>query len=53
MALDEPRRIPRERLKRRSLMGRRFLEMAGLSLSVAAFSFLIGLLMRVFLGFEV
>lgn len=32
---------------------RRFLEMAGLSLSVAGFSFLIGLLMRVFLGVEI
>jgi len=32
---------------------RRFFEMAGLSLSVAAFSFLIGLLMRVFLDVEI
>lgn len=32
---------------------RRFLEMAGLSLSVAAFSFLIGFLLRAFLGVEV
>jgi len=32
---------------------RRFLEMAGLSLSVAAFSFLVGFLLRTFLGIEV
>ena len=31
---------------------RRFLEMAGLSLGVAAFSFLVGLLMRTFLGVD-
>jgi len=33
--------------------GRRFLEMAGLSLAVAALSFLVGFLMRTFLGVEV
>ncbi len=32
---------------------KRFLEMAGLSLGVAAFSFLIGLLMRTFLGIDI
>jgi len=32
---------------------RRFLEMAGLSLGVAAFSFVVGLVMRVFLGVEI
>lgn len=32
---------------------RRFVEMAGLSLGVAAFSFLVGLLMRTFLGVEI
>jgi VIT1/CCC1 family predicted Fe2+/Mn2+ transporter len=32
---------------------RRFLEMAGLSLGVAAFSFLIGFLLRIFLGVDV
>lgn len=32
---------------------RRFLEMAGLSLSVAAFSFLIGFLLRTFFGIEI
>jgi VIT1/CCC1 family predicted Fe2+/Mn2+ transporter len=33
--------------------GRRFFEMAGLSLGVAAFSFLIGLLIRTFLGIDI
>ena len=33
--------------------GRRFLEMAGLSLGVAAFSFLIGILIRNWFGFEI
>jgi VIT1/CCC1 family predicted Fe2+/Mn2+ transporter len=33
--------------------GRRFLEMTGLSLSVAAFSFLVGLLMRTLFGVDV
>jgi len=32
---------------------RRFVEMAGLSLGVAAFSFVVGLVMRVFLGVEI
>jgi len=32
---------------------RRFLEMAGLSLGVAAFSFVVGLVMRMFLGVEI
>ncbi|MBN1996834.1 VIT1/CCC1 transporter family protein, partial [candidate division KSB1 bacterium] len=32
---------------------RRFLEMAGLSLGVAAFSFLVGFLMRMFLGVDI
>ena len=32
---------------------KRFLEMAGLSLGVAAFSFLIGFLLRIFLGVDV
>ena len=32
---------------------KRFLEMAGLSLGVAAFSFLVGFLMRTFLGIDV
>ena len=32
---------------------KRFLEMAGFSLGVAAFSFLVGLLMRTFLGIDV
>jgi VIT1/CCC1 family predicted Fe2+/Mn2+ transporter len=31
----------------------RFLEMAGLSLGVAAFSFLVGFLMRTFLGIDI